>query len=679
MRKEKNKVKKIILILIACLLFAGGVFCVIFFALKSDKIRYYEVKLNDQTSEIVLSTSSSSLSPNDNMISKVVKFALDKSSVDSFVRAKIVFENYSDDSRVLSFVSQLNFNVKNIECYSNEKYNWIYFEEDNAFYLMNKSEALRTVSSGDGSYVFIEKLIVPNTIEQMSTLNADGENVQIGEDVKIHIIFEAIQSQLPAKKYDIENLRPYFNLNATNYENGYTCENGFITNCNLTAETLILPKKIGNDYVLGIKANAFQNTNLKQIIIPASYIYFKENAFYNLTNLNFVAIKNQINFTFQNNSFNTGIVEIYLPKTSLKKLEKDYSGLPYYNNFKQIYEITSSDITNIPATTKYVYSDSLTTFEGKLESISGLKVADFPVLETINDEMFAKLNNLVCVECPNAVVVGKKAFNNCQKLISVSLAKNVTEIGEAGFYGCSSLKDASFVKNLQIISKETFRGCVGLTEISFEADNLQIKNSAFFGCTSLRTVNIKNLSLCENYAFAECPSLRWLVVREVSELNIEEKALSKPSGEANMNMFCVFVSENVKNEFSTKYPQISDQIVLLSINNGELSKFEGNIKNLDLTDFNKIETITKIGNNVFKDNKTLISITLPYSVKQLGDNVFDGATNLTKIIIDSYQTLELSEKTFENINEDLHIFVNESVLEVFKQTYSGLDLKFVSK
>ena len=46
MRKEKSNVKKVVLIIALCLLIAIGAFLAIYFILKKDDIKYYDVKLN---------------------------------------------------------------------------------------------------------------------------------------------------------------------------------------------------------------------------------------------------------------------------------------------------------------------------------------------------------------------------------------------------------------------------------------------------------------------------------------------------------------------------------------------------------------------------------------------------------------------------------------------------------
>ena len=144
-------------------------------------------------------------------------------------------------------------------------------------------------------------------------------------------------------------------------------------------------------------------------------------------------------------------------------------------------------------------------------------------------------------------------------------------------------------------------------------------------------------------------------------------------------MMFVFDNDQTKNEFVTKNPQTSSQFILVNIQDGQLVKFEGDIKNLDLTELNFIGKITKIGDNVFKDNTSLLSLTLPYSVKEIGNNAFDGATNLTKIVIDNYQIVKISNNSFENVNENLYIYVPSSVLEIYKQTYEEFNLKIANK
>lgn len=679
MKKGKSNVKKVILIILACLIFAGGIFCAIYILSKQTSERFYDVKIDETSGEITLSASKSSLSPNDNIISRPIRFILSEESDDCYVRAKIVFENYSNDSRVLSFVSQLNFNIKNIVTHSDAIYGWTYSEEDNSFYLTTGDENLKVVTKYDDSYVFLDRLIVPNTIEQMSTLNSNGDNVQINEDIIVHVMFEAVQSTLAVKTPSIENVREYFDLNALQTENGYISQNGFITKCTLNQDCLVLPKTVGNDYILGIKGEAFENLNIKQIIVPASYIMFDNKAFSNLISLNFVALKNQVNIVLKEETFtpNSGL-EIYTTKTLLDKISENYSTFNYYTSFKQALNLDSSDISTVDITTQYIYSDNVTSFEGDFKALNALKVVDLPVLESINENMFASLTSLVSVECPNAKTVGASAFNGCIKLASVVFDKNVESIGESCFFGCANLQEAQFTKTLKIIPSQSFRGCTSLTTISLNQEQTEVKASAFYGCSKLKSVKISSLLSCEDYGFGECANLKWIFIENINEnLTISDKAFSRTNGAISQNLNILFNNKNVKTNFETKNPQTSSVTAFAEISKGELKRFEGSLKTLDLSDLNLLEKITKIGNSAFKDNKTLTNLTLPYSIKEIGNNFIDNAEKLNKITFKCYVCPRISEKTFENVNENLQIFVPTSLVEIYKQTYNGYNLNII--
>lgn len=677
MRREKSNVKKVVLIIVLCLFIAIGAFCAIYFVLKKDEIKYYDVKINSTANKLELSLKKLSLSPNDDILARPVRVGLDSESENSFLRAKIVFESDSDDNRVLSFVSQLNFAVKDLKCYESEEYNWTYYQKDNAFYLTLNSENLK-IAQKNNNYVFLENLIVPNTLKQMETLNSDGNNVQIGENVNLKITFEAVQTNLFQDQSDVQTMSNYFNISACQYENGYYCQNGFITSCTRQEEVLILPKYVGNDYVLGIDANAFKNENIKKIIVPANYIYFNENAFSSISNLEFVAIKNDINLSLYANTFRqNSITEIYLSKSMLNFVKQNMSTLPYISNLKSFVEIYSDDIENLDSSTSYVYS-TLTNINADLSSFQNLKVVDFPLLENVNSEMFSQLKNLVLVECPNAKTVGDNAFFECSNLISVVLDKNIEQVGENSFYGCSLLKDAAFTKNLKVVSKQAFKFCTSLTDVRFESEDVEIKLGAFGGCTNLRTIYFESLKSIEEEAFVNCSNLRWFIVKNSNNLNVSNKAFSNIEGSKNSNLLAVFSTKATKDEFITKNPQFENQSVLIEIANGELKKFEGNIRNLDLNDFNKIEKITKIGDNVFKDNTYLSSIVLPYSIKSIGRKVFDGAKSLNKITFNSFVVPQSVSDSFEGLNGVAQIFVPQSVLQVYKQTYKDYNLNILS-
>lgn len=74
------------------------------------------------------------------------------------------------------------------------------------------------------------------------------------------------------------------------------------------------------------------------------------------------------------------------------------------------------------------------------------------------------------------------------------------------------------------------------------------------------------------------------------------------------------------------------------------------------------DTITKIGENAFKECTSLSKITIPSSVKSLEQNCFRGCTKLSEITMDIYEINNL--KAFVFIKE----FENLEVVKMIKNT-----------
>ena len=679
-RKQKNKGLKITLIIVLALCLIAGIFCAIYFLSKDKGMKYYQIELVDNRAELPLTTNSKRLAPNMEIINRPVSISLTENSSKSYMRAKIIFESNSNDNRVLSFVSQLNYNIKDIATYKNDAYSWRYYELDNSFYLMSKeSENLKTVTSKDNSYIFVDKLIVPKNLEQMDSLNSNGDNVQIGEDITLRIVFEAIQCELLSNNNPkIDNTRSFFNNFCYNQENNFTSLNGYITGYTGQDTNLILPKYVGKDYIIGVAENAFNIETLKSIIIPGNYFKFFDNAFINSENLTFVSLKNQANVSLQPNTFSAkSSLEIYATPRTISLVEENYSTYNYMVNFKNFTEITNANVQELEKNITYLYAPNLTEFVGDFKEFTNLKAIYAPYLSKINDEMFANLTNLIDVDCPNILNVGKSAFYACTNLLNVNFSKNIDAIGESSFAGCSRLKDVSFIKNLKIVPKEAFKNCNAMVSLELNADNLEVLNGGFYNCKSLRVVKINQLSKLDSYAFGECDSLYYFNVKSVSNLTVENSAFSSSiSGGTTSRMIISSNQESVKTAFTNINPNFN--FVVFSVNtNKVLTKYTGNIKNLDLTEFAKFYNFNKIGDSAFKGDKNLVTITIPNLITEIGSNFVDDIETLTTITINSYLPPKFNENCFDSIVENLNIYVPSLNLEVYKATLKGYNVKVI--
>lgn len=679
MAKRKNKGLKIFLIVFLAIFFIVGIFIGIYFALLGSGARFYNVELSSTTGQLNLSSESKNLAPNSLILSKPVTVSITKDSSPVFLRAKIIFESDSEDDRVLSFVNQLNFSINSTQTYKNDNYEWKYFEKDNSFYLVSKDNVLKVVTTNDGSYNLVENLIVPSTLEQINTLNSDGNNVQVGEDIVIRVIFEAIQSSdiLGNQRPTIENARELFNNFAVFNENKFTSENGYITSYSGTSKNLVLPKYVGEDYMIGIKENAFTGTNVEKIIVPGNYIYFNNNCFYGLSNLNFVAIKSETPIKLEVSSFTSNSkLEIYTTKNLLNYINENYSTLSYINNFVKYTEIATNNINEIQdKTIKAIYAPNIKEFVGNFKSFTSLKVFIAPSLSVINDDFFMNLSNLLQVDTPNVLNVGENAFNNCTNLLNVSFSKKLETIGEKSFNNCSNLININFAKNLQVIPTESFRNCTSLQEISFYNQNLEIYNGAFYNCTNIKIANISYLNNLNDYAFGYCTALKYINISNFNIENISENAFINTN--TNILNF-VFNDEAKHSNFINKFTNFANNSIIFKVQNNILTKFEGNIKNLNIADFKFFGVVNSLGNNLFKDNSILNTITIPSNVKNIGYSFISNCENLISITFNSNIIPNFNENSFEGAKEDLTIFVPSNILEVYKATLKDFNLTILS-
>ena len=679
MRKKKNNVLKVFFIILAAIIVVAGIIVAVIFSSNNNSLKYYNVKITNSSGELTLSGEKLSLAPNSKIVNRPITVNITNDSENCFLRARVVFENNSEDSRVVSFVSQLNYYVNKFITYSNSNYFWQYEKEDNAFYLLVSENKLRTVTTNDNDYIFMEEMIVPTEIEQLDSLNVNGDNVQVGENINLKVIFEVVQASLPIDNLSIEEVSPYFNIQATYSENGFVSENGYLISYNGTENNLILPKYVGEDYIIGVKENAINNVNLQSLIIPASFINFNENCFGNLTNLKFVSIKNNCKINLANNCFvNNANLDIYMQKLGLNYVRETYSNLTYINRFKQFTEVSNADISQLDNTISYLYAPNVTEFNGNFQNFTNLKVVCAPSLTKLNENMFKGLTKLIEVDTPNVLQVNNSAFSGCVNLLNVTLNKNLNTLGEYAFQNCSSLKTANFLTNLTSISKQAFRNCSNLTKISL-GENVNILTGAFYNCSNLRNINVNTLTKIEEFAFGECGKLRHFKLNGINNLNVSEKAFYNSTlTSSNNNVLFIFNDNNIKNNFINLNDNFANNAILLKVVNGELSEYSGNIANLDLTEFND-NKITKINNNVFRNNLTLKTLIIPSSVKTIGNNFLEGADNLTSVTINNYQIPNFSENSFTNCKAGLTVFVPTSQLNLFKKVLENFDIIVASK
>ncbi|MGN0186418.1 MAG: leucine-rich repeat protein, partial [Paludibacteraceae bacterium] len=237
---------------------------------------------------------------------------------------------------------------------------------------------------------------------------------------------------------------------------------------------------------------------------------------------------------------------------------------------------------------------------------------------SIGESAFEECSGLTSVTIPNSVTsIGDSAFSRCSGLTSmvvesgnlkydsrdnsnaiIETATNtliagcqstiiphsVTSIGYKAFYGCSGLTSITIPNSVTSIGDSAFSGCSGLTSVTIPNSVTSIGDWAFDGCSGLTSVTIPNsVTSIGDFAFHGCSSLTSVVW-------------------------------NAKNCADFKYSNYAPFYDIAA----------------QITSFTFGEEVEHIPASLCNKMANLTSITIPNSVKSIGEYVFGGCSGLTK-------------------------------------------------
>ena len=200
--------------------------------------------------------------------------------------------------------------------------------------------------------------------------------------------------------------------------------------------------------------------------------------------------------------------------------------------------------------------------------------------------------------------IGNGAFYDNDYITSITIPNSVTTIGNYAFYDCDRLTSMSLPLSVKKIEYNAFRECRNLQSVTLNNGLETIEYGVFCNCYRLQNVALPStLRIIDNEAFSNCQSFT---------------RMELPDGltEIGHSLF-----EGCSSLASVKLPA-----TMTVIPNDMF--YSSGIKSITIP-----STMKSIGENAFRNCDALTSIVIPDGVESLGNHVFFDCNNLLSATI----------------------------------------------
>ena len=296
-----------------------------------------------------------------------------------------------------------------------------------------------------------------------------------------------------------------------------------------------------------------------------------------------------------------------------------YSYGPFYENTNIKSVIIENGVTSIG--------------DGVFQGCTSLRSVTIPdSVTSIDSSAFSSCTSLTSVTIPNSVTsIGYGVFQDCTSLSSVTIPNSATSIGDSAFYNTAYYNDESnwdngvlYISDCLIVTNYNFDST---TDYIIKDGTRIIADYALSHCDNLTSVTIPNsVTSIGDSAFYDCTSLTSVTIGN-SVTSIGSSA------------FYNTAYYNDKSNWNNGVLYISDCLIGI---NGDFDS---------TTDYIIKDGTRFIADSVFSNCDNLISVTIPNSVKSLGDNAFGS---VKKVI---YNGTDKEFFEIENIENNKNVIV----------------------
>ena len=245
------------------------------------------------------------------------------------------------------------------------------------------------------------------------------------------------------------------------------------------------------------------------------------------------------------------------------------------------------------------------------------------------------------------VAIGEGAFSG-KKIINVSIPATVKTIEDGAFSWCEKLVTVTVAEDgvLEYIGKEAFFSCMGLKRIQLPHSIKTICEDAFDNCFSISALWYTGTRA--QWAEVDCASGNDHLTAKAVKFNY---------------------TQYVDNPVIFYYYFINDEQEVCA---GGFLEYGYSGNHLEILSEYKGLPVTKVADDAFCDYKSLISISIPASVKTIGADAFYLCTALENVILpkDS-QLTTIGTRTFESCENLATIMIPDTVTEIGARAFAS--------